>query len=205
MKKGRILFVISAPSGTGKTSLLQKVLEQDCSLSLAISHTSRIPRKGEVNGKSYHFITTKQFKALIEKNYFVEYACVHGNYYGTSWQEIEDTDVRNKNILLEIDVQGAAQIKLKYPQAVLIFIAPPSLEALQDRLYSRNSDATDTIQTRLTNARNEMRQAANFDYLVVNKNFERAVNDLRCIFRAEELAVSRNQDILSEISFTMKQ
>ncbi|QRN41656.1 MAG: guanylate kinase [Neisseriaceae bacterium] len=201
LRKKGLLFVVSAPSGAGKTSLLKSILEEDPGLSVAVSQTSRLPREGEVNGSSYYFTSKAEFENLIEEDSFLEYALVHENYYGTSKAEVENKLKQGKHVILEIDVQGAEQIKRKHHEAVLIFILPPSLAVLRERLENRKTDSQEVIELRIKNARVELEQSVNFDYLVINDNFEMAKSDLQCIFRAEELAVYRNQDILNDILY----
>ncbi|MBN3859834.1 MAG: guanylate kinase [Neisseriaceae bacterium] len=199
LRKKGLLFVVSAPSGAGKTSLLKSILDENTDLTVAVSHTSRLPREGETHGSSYYFTSRSEFTDLISKDSFLEYALVHENYYGTSKEEVQKKLAEGKHVILEIDVQGAEQIKRKFPEAVLIFIFPPSLEILKERLENRQTDSPEVIELRIKNAREELERSIDFDYLVINDNFETAKYDLQCIFRAEELAVSRNQDILDDV------
>lgn len=196
------LFVISAPSGAGKNSLLHEVLTGNDQLKLAISHTTRLPRPGESEGKSYYFIDEGVFKHLIEEGNFIEYAKVHGHYYGTSKQEIQGKLDNGQNLLLEIDVQGAKQIKEKFPDAVLIYILPSfdrPIKILRERLQLRKTNHPLDIETRLRNAQQELKQAVNYDYVVVNDDFNTAKADLQCIFRVQALTVGRNKEVLKKV------
>jgi guanylate kinase len=197
-----ILFVISAPSGAGKNSLLHEVLANNDQLKLAVSHTTRLPRPGESEGKSYYFVDEDDFKHLVEEENFIEYAKVHGHYYGTSKQEIQGKLDNGQSLLLEIDVQGAKQIKEKFPDAVLIYILPSfdrPIKTLRERLQLRKTNHPLDIETRLCNAQQELKQAANYDYVVVNDDFNTAKADLQCIFRVQTLTVERNKEILKKI------
>ncbi len=172
-KKGKI-FVVSAPSGAGKTTLCQALLKTFPEISYSISHTTRKPRKNEKEGVDYYFITTKEFEDKIKSSFWVEWAKVHDNYYGTSLQHIEKQICRGLNVLLEIDVKGAKQIKEIYPDAVTIFIMPPNVEALEQRLKSRATDSEKIINIRLENAKAEMEQKSFYDYVVVNDEIDSA-------------------------------
>jgi len=179
---GSHLIVISAPSGSGKTTLCQKLLQDFPMLRLSISSTTRSPRGKEKHGVEYFFLTEMEFKKQIQENCFVEWAQVHGNYYGTSKLFIEDSFKHNYSILLDIDVQGAKQLKKAFPlQCHLIFIAPPSLEELEIRLRARKTDSEDSIQKRLKNASIEMKASQDFDHIVINDTLNRAYQELRTI------------------------
>ncbi len=180
--KGR-LFVISAPSGTGKTTLCRFLMDEFKGLSYSVSHTTRPPRDGEVDGKDYHFVTVSEFERMIEGNELVEWAKVHDNYYGTSLTFIRESLEKGRDILLDIDVQGAAIIRDAYPEAVTIFIMPPSMEALRDRLEKRGTDSPEVIETRLGNAIREMEQKDLFTHVVVNDRLETARDRLFEIIR----------------------
>ncbi|MGL4666404.1 MAG: guanylate kinase [Saezia sp.] len=181
------LYVITAPSGAGKSSLVNALLAQDPHLSLSISHTTRAPRGKEANGKEYWFTDVDHFKQMIESNEFIEWAHVHGNYYGTSRQGIQTALQDGRDILLEIDWQGALQIKKIFPQAILIFILPPSWEELKARLQKRGEDSPEVIEKRLNNAQIELAQAKNFDFVIINDIFETALSELNTITQAQRL------------------
>jgi guanylate kinase len=181
------LFVVAAPSGAGKSSLVKALLELDSRLAVSISHTSRGPRGQEQHGREYWFITPDEFRAKVEHGDFFEWAEVHGNLYGTSRAGIESRLQGGEDVVLEIDFQGALQIKQLFPFAVLIFILPPSWEELRLRLSRRGDTAPDVIAKRMNNARIEVAQAQNFDFVVVNAVFDTAVFDLKSIVHAQRL------------------
>lgn len=184
------LFVVSAPSGTGKSSLVNALLEVDARLQVSVSHTTRAPRGQEQHGREYWFTSKDEFQAMIERNEFFEHAHVHGNHYGTSRKAIEERIQGGEDVVLEIDWQGALQIKQIFPNAILIFIMPPSYEELLQRLNRRGEDAPEVIETRMSNARIEVAQAQFFDYVVINALFESALFDLKAIVHAQRLKYS---------------
>lgn len=186
-KAGR-LFLVTAPSGAGKSSLVAALLKADPTVHLSISHTTRAPRPGEVDGREYHFVTVETFEAMKEDNAFLEWAYVHGNYYGTSKKWIESELSVGHDVLLEIDWQGALQVKRLFPDVVGVFILPPSVEALRERLNKRATDAPEVIARRLAGAGAEMVHAGQFDYVIINDDFERAKEDLIAIVRASRLS-----------------
>jgi guanylate kinase len=183
------LFVIAAPSGAGKTSLVQALVERDPRLQLSISHTTRSPRPGEVDAEHYHFVDAAHFAELIAHKRLLEHAEVHGNFYGTARDPIEVAFAAGRDVILEIDWQGARQIRQCFPTCVGIFILPPSRAALHDRLNKRGQDTPEVIARRLANARGEMEHATEFDYLIVNDQFEDALADLAAIVRAVRLSM----------------
>ncbi|MBS0300178.1 MAG: guanylate kinase [Proteobacteria bacterium] len=185
------LFIISAPSGAGKTSLVRALLQSDLNLSLSISHTTRPPRTGEAHGCDYHFVDKETFQRMLLNGEFVESAEVYGNFYGTSQQWINQAMASGQDILLEIDCQGAKQIQQIFPQAVSIFILPPSADILATRLKTRAQDDLDVIQKRLAAAREEISHIAEFDYIIINNQLDEALNDLICIIKAEHLKKER--------------
>lgn len=195
-----LLFVVAAASGTGKTSLVKALLQQTHDLSLSISHTTRESRPGEVHGVHYHFTPKDRFVEMICDGYFVEHAEVFSNYYGTSHTGITSQLEQGQDVLLEIDWQGAEQVRKIFPDSIQIFIVPPSLAALRERLSGRGQDSEEVIQTRLNGAVEEMRQHVSFDYLIVNDVFEDALLDLQSIIRAARLTESqqavKQQDLL---------
>ena len=181
------LFVVAAPSGAGKSSLVKSLLELDSHLVVSISHTTRPPRGQEHNGREYWFVGEPEFRAMIERGDFFEWAEVHGNLYGTSRAAIESRMAAGEDVILEIDWQGALQIKQLFPHAVLIFILPPSFEELLQRLHRRGEDGADVIETRMANARLEVAQARHFDFVIINALFETALFDLKAIVHAQRL------------------
>ena len=187
------LYIISAPSGAGKTSLISELIQQDTGIKVAISHTTRPMRSGEKEGVHYYFITPNAFKAKIEQKQFLEYAEVFGNYYGTSNQAIDSQLETDQDVILEIDWQGAQQVRALRPDAISIFILPPSLNALEQRLYARKQDSQEVIQTRLKQACDDMSHYNEFDYVVINDNFEDALQDLASIFRSQRMKLAKQQ------------
>jgi len=181
------LFVVAAPSGTGKSSLVKALLEVDAKLDVSISHTTRAPRGQEQHGREYWFIGADEFKAKVDHGDFFEWAEVHGNLYGTSRAAIEARMVHGDDVVLEIDYQGALQIKQLFPYAVLIFILPPSWDELVQRLQRRGDTEAGVIAERMANAREEVAQAKNFDFIVINALFETALFDLKTIVHAQRL------------------
>jgi guanylate kinase len=184
------LFVVSAPSGTGKSSLVNALLEVESRLQVSVSHTTRAPRGQEQHGREYWFTSKEEFQAMIDRGDFFEHAEVHGNHYGTSRHAIEARIKHGEDIVLEIDWQGALQIKKIFPNAILIFILPPSYEELLQRLNRRGEDSQEVIDLRMKNARIEVAQAQFFDFVVINALFETALFDLKSIVHAQRLKYS---------------
>jgi len=187
------LYVVAAPSGAGKSSLVKALLELDARLQVSVSHTTRAPRGQEQNGREYWFVSKEQFQSMIDAGEFFEWAEVHGNRYGTSRSGIEARMQAGEDVVLEIDWQGALQIKKLFPGAVLIFILPPSYEELRQRLTRRGEDAPAVIEQRMINARDEVAQARHFDFVVINALFETALFDLKTIVHAQRLKYSAQQ------------
>lgn len=187
MQQAGSLFVVAAPSGAGKSSLVKALLEMDARLGVSVSHTTRAPRGQEQDGREYHFVSTVQFRAMVDAGDFVEWAEVHGNLYGTSRAAINHRMLQGQDVVLEIDWQGALQIKQLFPDAVLVFILPPSWEELAQRLNRRGEDQPDVIAQRLRNARHEVAQARHFDFVIINALFETAVFDLKAIVHSQRL------------------
>jgi guanylate kinase len=185
------LFIISAPSGAGKTSLVKALLQSNQNLSLSISHTTRAPRSGEMNGRDYHFVSLETFRQMLLNGEFVESAEVYGNLYGTSQKWINGAIASGQDILLEIDCQGAMQIRQIFPESISIFILPPSLDALAARLKTRAQDDPDIIQKRLAATREEVSHIIEFDYAIINDKLDEALNDLISVVRAERLKRTR--------------
>jgi guanylate kinase len=181
------LFIVCAASGTGKTSLVKELLRADPGIKLSVSYTTRQPRPGDVDGREYHFISTQEFEDMMARGEFLENAQVHGNYYGTSQSWIAAQRDSGSDILLEIDWQGAAQVRKLIPDCVCIFILPPSLEALTARLNNRAQDHPEVIAKRLAAARAEISHFTEFDYVIINDKFDAAVRDLTTIVRARRL------------------
>jgi guanylate kinase len=184
------LFVVAAPSGTGKSSLVKALLEVDARMELSVSHTTRAPRGQEMHGRDYYFVSNEEFDRMVAHNTFVEWAHVHSNRYGTSRKAIEDKIAAGADIVLEIDYQGALQIKRQFANAVLIFILPPSWPELRSRLMRRAEDSEETIELRLKNAAEEVAHVGQFDFVIINELFERALFDLKAIAHAQRLKVS---------------
>jgi guanylate kinase len=185
------LLIVTAPSGAGKSSLVKALLERDPAIRLSVSYTTRPPRPGEVDGVHYHFISREDFQARLGRGEFLESAEVYGNYYGTSQPWIEAEMAGGRDILLEIDWQGAAQVRRLMPKARSIFILPPSIAELRRRLEGRGTDSAEVIARRMAAAREDISHALAFDYLVVNDQFEEALVDLLSITRAERLVMDR--------------
>lgn len=183
-----LLVLVSAPSGAGKTSLVKHALDADTRLKVCVSHTTRGLRPGEQNGLNYHFVDRAQFREMIQAEAFLEYAEVFGNYYGTSHAEVQKLRDAGKDVILEIDWQGADQIRHLVPDALSIFILPPSEQALRERLTNRGQDSAEVIERRLAQAKEDMAQAGRYQYLVVNDNFEQAAEDFATILHSARLS-----------------
>ncbi len=182
------LYVVAAPSGAGKTTLVRLLLEEEPAVNLSISYTTRAPRPGEQNGREYHFVDAPTFQEMIARQEFLEWAEVHGNFYGTSKTWIADQLAAGRDVLLEIDWQGAQQVRQLFPQAVGIFILPPSMAELTRRLTGRGTDSAEVIARRLAAAQAEMRHVGEFDYVIINDQLEQALVDLCAVVRASRLS-----------------
>ena len=197
------LYIVAAPSGAGKSSIVNAVLARDPQIALSISFTSRQPRPGERHAQHYNFVTADEFKAMIRAGDFFEYAQVHGDWKGTARQSVEPQLAAGKDVLLEIDWQGARQVRDKVPDAVAVFILPPSRQALEQRMRNRGQDSEAVIQQRLAAAREEMSHFDEFDYVIVNEVFEAAVDDMCAIFTASRLRrepqVARHEGLISAL------
>lgn len=191
-----VLFVVSAPSGAGKTSLLKALIPSDPRLRLSVSHTTRVPRPGEQDGVHYHFVDRPWFERMVADGAFLEHAQVFDNLYGTAEATVRDLLARGHDAVLEIDWQGARQVRARFPEAVGIFIVPPSVAALRDRLGGRGQDSPEVIERRMRDARSELSHYGEYDYLVVNDAFDRALEDLRAIVAAERLRRPRQEALL---------
>ena len=188
-----VLFVVAAPSGGGKSSMVNALLEREPGIRLSVSYTTRAPRPGESEGHHYHFIDVPTFFARKDRGEFLEHAFVHGNWYATSAAWLREQVASGQDVLLEIDWQGAAQVRRLIPDSVHIFILPPSTTALKERLTKRGLDSDAVIAQRLDAAREEMRHCGEFDYVIMNQDFARAVDDLSAIVRAARLTAPRQQ------------
>ncbi len=185
------LFIISAPSGAGKTSLVRALLRTDIELSLSISYTSRPPRPEEMDGCDYHFVSREVFEQMLERGEFLESAEVYGNYYGTSQEWINEAISSGRDILLEIDSQGAQQVRGVFPKAVGVFILPPSLAVLETRLHNRGQDSPEVIARRVAAAREEIGHVSEYDYVIINEELDKALGDFFCIVQAERMRMAR--------------
>ena len=198
------LYVVAAPSGAGKSSLVKALMELDAGVQHSVSHTTRAPRGQEFHGREYFFIDDAQFDEMIATNAFLEWAHVHGNRYGTSRLTIQERISQGLDVVLEIDFQGAIQIKRLFANAVLIFILPPSWEELRSRLHRRGEDTPEVIETRLANAATEMAQAHEFDFVIINQLFDKALFDLKAIVHAQRLKYASQRTLRSDIFQALK-
>jgi guanylate kinase len=185
-----LLFVVSAPSGAGKTSLVRAALRADPKVGLSVSYTTRPPRPGEQDGRDYHFVTRQVFEQMLERGEFLESAFVHGNYYGTAETWVCERLKQGASIVLEIDWQGAAQVRRRMKETIGVFVLPPSFDALEQRLRSRAQDGPDVIASRLAAARDEISHAGEFDYVIINDVFDEALHDLCAVLRAARVRAS---------------
>jgi guanylate kinase len=193
------LIVIVAPSGAGKTTLVNALLAREAGVRLSVSFTTRAPREGEADGRDYHFVSKERFEAMASAGDFLEYASVYGNYYGTSRRWIEQELAGDHDVLLEIDWQGAEQVRTLFPQMVGIFILPPSIEELRRRLTGRGKDSQEAIDRRMASAREEISHVLEFEYIIVNEQFDAAVADLQAVVRAARLSRSRRGNTLERL------
>ena len=187
------LFIITAASGTGKTSLVKQLLATTNDLTVSVSHTTRTPRPGEIDGHHYHFTDVDKFVTAISESQFLEHAEVFGNYYGTSEHSVRAQLDAGVDVILEIDWQGALQVKKIFTDAIMIFILPPSIATLRQRLSTRGQDSMEVIEQRLAGAVNEMAQYVNFDYVIINDSFEVALTELKAIIVADRQTLKRQQ------------
>ncbi len=197
------LYIISAPSGAGKTSLVRRLVETTPAVSVAISHTTRPPRSSEQDGVHYHFVSLSNFETMIAESAFLEYAQVFGNYYGTSRAAVLASLATGQDVILEIDWQGARQIKVLLPDSLTVFILPPSRDALRERLTERGQDSPKVIEQRMKAALDELSHYAEFDYVVINNDFATALDELRAIFIAQRqrraAQIERQQELLQAL------
>ena len=195
MKNKGMIIIVSAPSGAGKTSICDALIKSDKNIVYSVSSTTRSPRNGEKNGREYFFVNERTFKSMVKKNMFVEWAKVHDHFYGTSKKVLEQTINKGKDILLDIDVQGAVKIKKQYKDALMIFITTPNLKILKERLIKRNKDSLDVIKTRLENAKKELTYLPKYDYLILNDKLDKSIEQAKSIVCAERLSIKRNKNI----------
>lgn len=198
LNKG-ILYVISAPAGCGKGTILEAVLKNNPNIFYSISVTTRNPREGEKHGVNYYFHTKQEFEKLIENKEMLEYASFCENYYGTPRKQVEEKLAEGKDVILEIETNGAMQIRKNFPDAVLIFILPPSIKELRRRLKKRGTESDEVIEKRVSKAGGEIKQAINYDYILVNGDLQDAIDDLESIIRATKLIKSRNINKINEV------
>lgn len=196
MSENGVLFVVSAPAGCGKDTILNEVFKHTDSVGYAVSATTRAPRDGEIDGVHYCFLTREQFEQKISEDEILEYTEYCGNYYGTLRKSVQGLISQGKDAILKIEVEGAMNIRNKFPQACLVFILPPSLEILERRLRNRGTETEDKIRERIAQARTEIDFAQNYDYIIINDKLETAVSDLECVLRAEKLRRERNAALL---------
>jgi guanylate kinase len=194
-----LLIVISGPSGSGKGTICKKLIEEMQNIKVSVSATTRIPRAGEVDGRNYFFLDEDNFLNKIKKDEFIEYACVYGNYYGTLKNEVLKELENGKDIILEIDIQGALNVKKDYPDGVFIFILPPSIEELKNRIEARGTDSKEVILKRMECVYEELNYAFQYDYVVLNDEVEIAVNKIKNIISAEKNKALRNQALIQKI------
>lgn len=198
MSKG-FLLIISGPAGTGKGTVCKELLRRNKDIVFSVSATTRKPREGEIDGVNYYFVNEEKFKSMIENDEFLEYAYVHTNYYGTPKKFVLEQIEKGEIVLLEIDVQGAMQIKKNYPEAVFIFLLPPTMEELKNRIIKRGTESEEDINRRYENAFKELDFVDNYDYFVINDVIEDAVADIEAIIKAEKLKVKRHSDIKNKV------
>ena len=198
MNKG-LLIVVSAPAGCGKDTILEQVLANNDNIFYSVSATTRTIRPGEVDGASYYFKSRDEFETMIKNSELLEYTEYCGNYYGTPRKAVMDMLDAGKDVMLKIEVEGAANIKRMFPDCVMIFILPPSISELDRRLHKRGTESEEVIQKRIATAKNELTYAANYDYTIVNGALEKAIEDFETVVRAEKFRVSRNADLIEEI------
>ena len=197
------LYIVAAPSGAGKTTLVRLLLENDPGIRVSVSSTTRAPRPGELDGREYNFVDVQEFLDRVSRGEFLEWAEVHGNYYGTSKRWIEAQMTAGQDVLLEIDWQGAQQVRKVFPEAIGVFILPPSLDALKDRLSGRGTDSAETIARRIAAARDEMRHVDEFDYVIINDDLQQALGNMLSIVGASRLQYTTQRQRHSALFATL--
>ncbi|WP_136524981.1 guanylate kinase [Geomonas ferrireducens] len=199
MKREGVLYVISAPSGAGKTSLCKEIIDIFPNLRHSVSYTTRPPRNGEVHGRDYFFVGKEEFDRMVQEGEFAEWAEVHGNFYGTSLATLKESRSEGIDLILDIDCQGARQLKARFESGVYIFILPPSIEELRRRLDNRSSDSPEVIERRINNAAGEIKEARWYDYIIVNDKFTEALEQLKSVLVAEQCRTTRLLQGLSRL------
>ncbi len=195
MSRG-LLLVVSGPSGAGKGTICREMLSRRPEIRLSVSATTRAPREGEVDGESYFFLEEDTFRSMIDKGEFIEWACFCENYYGTPKQAVEEQLAAGRDVILEIEVQGAMQVKSKFPEAVFIFVLPPSFEELRNRINGRGTETPEVVEARMERAKQELEQVIKYNYIVVNDTVANATDRLAAIIDAEKIRVERNADTI---------
>jgi len=204
IQKG-LLIIVSGPSGAGKGTICKELINRDKSIEVSVSSTTRKPREGEVDGISYHFMTRDGFKNLISDNGFLEYACVYDNYYGTPKDFVLEKISKGRNVLLEIDIQGAMQVRKKYPEGIFVFVLPPSMTALRERIVGRGSETPESLEKRMSSAFGEIELIKNYDYFVINDTVCHATDVLQSIITAEKCRVNADiEDIVRKFKEEIK-
>jgi guanylate kinase len=197
-QRGQI-FVITAPSGTGKTTIIRAIRESGIGVGYCVSHTTREPRHGEIPGKHYHFITRRDFESMVDAGQFIEWAHVYGHLYGTSYSSMESQLSSGKDILLDLDIQGSEAIKRRFPESLSIFILPPSIEALKERLKKRGANDTKDVDLRMKKAAEEIMGFGEYDFIVVNDDLEQAVHEIEAIILSERARTKRRYPLIRDL------
>jgi len=197
-QRGQI-FVITAPSGTGKTTIIRAVRESVSGIGYCVSHTTREPRDGEMEGKHYHFVTRKDFEKMIDEHQFVEWAHVYGHLYGTSYSSMEDELSLGEDLLLDLDIQGADAIKRHFPESLSIFILPPSMEILEERLRGRATNDREDVDLRMKKAEEEIRRCGEYDFIVVNDDLAQTVSEVEAIILAQRARAKRRYPLIQDL------
>jgi guanylate kinase len=197
-QRGQI-FVITAPSGTGKTTIIRAIRESGIGVGYCVSHTTREPRHGEIPGKHYHFITRRDFESMVDAGQFIEWAHLYGHLYGTSYSSMESQLSSGKDILLDLDIQGSEAIKRRFPESLSIFILPPSIEALKERLEKRGANDTKDVDLRMKKAAEEIMGFGEYDFIVVNDDLEQAVHEIEAIILSERARTKRRYSLIRDL------